>query len=51
MYAKEQKLRAMGLLIKCDFSPASVVNELGLPLQDDALQLVPGISGERTRLP
>ena len=31
MYAKEQKLRAMELFIKCDFSPASVINELGYP--------------------
>lgn len=31
MYSREEKLKAVELLVKCDMSPASVIREIGYP--------------------
>lgn len=46
MYSREDKLRAVELLIKYDFSPQSVIDESGT-VKALALQLVRGVTRKR----
>jgi len=48
MYSREDKLRAVELLIKYDFSPQSVIDESGT-VKALALQLVRGVTRKRWR--